>query len=67
VRSDKQNFILNGDYSAATDHLKLSVVHCIALILIARIQAEIKTISSCSQKSMLSLWCDLVYTELLAT
>lgn len=34
VAAKQTNYILNGDYSAATDHLKLDVVHTIGQVIL---------------------------------
>lgn len=37
LNESSENFILNGDYSAATDHLKIDVVHIIGEMIIKKL------------------------------
>lgn len=58
---DKHNYILNGDYSAATDHLKLDVVKTVALAITERISKANKA----KPDELLSLWEYLTFKELI--
>lgn len=75
LKESKGNYILNGDYSAATDHLKLDVVKTIAQALVTRIQRELGRTTYRGghvskyrpEREVLDLWQHLIYEELINT
>jgi len=54
-----ESFVLNGDYSAATDHLKIEVVHIIGRAIIDKLRA------TDDESCVVDMLCELVEIELL--